>query len=100
MKDFRKLFPVMLSPFVCKNMVGDLHLAVGLTAITYEQSHLGVLNYSVSSENIGDRSRHNRCLYILKKGHNRLKLYPADSTYGHISASGVLSALEPVNCIV
>jgi len=36
------------------NMVGNLHLALGLTAITYEKLQLGVLNCCVSMENIGD----------------------------------------------
>jgi hypothetical protein len=35
------------------SMVGNLQLALGLTAITYEQLQLGVLNYCISSEIIG-----------------------------------------------
>jgi hypothetical protein len=95
MKDFRKLccFCHAVLHSSVKKRVGNLRLALGLTAITYEQSQLGVLNYCISSENTGDRSRPDRCVHIPKKRRNRLKLYPADLTYSHISAACIRSIL-------
>jgi hypothetical protein len=45
---------IMLFSIRYTNMVRSLHLALGLTAITYEKLQPGVLNCCISSENIGD----------------------------------------------